>query len=103
MKANLHLQQIILERTEALRQYAIKPNANEHYINKENAHLAQLTQIFNGLGDSLIHHNFWKEVEEAWFFYQKSDTEFSGITLTIRLKPEGILHSLTLNNYKNGI
>lgn len=103
MIAILQLQQTILERTEALRLYALRTDAKEHYISKENAHLAQLTQIYNELGGSLIHHNLWKEVEDAWFFYQKSDTEFCGISLTIRLKPSGIFYFLPLDLYEDGI
>jgi hypothetical protein len=103
MTSHLQLQQIILERTEALRLYALKPDASDFYINRENALLAQLTQIYNELGVSMIHHSLWREVEEAWFYYQKSDSEFCGIMLTIRLKPYGILHSLPLNFYEYGV
>ena len=103
MTAHLQLQQIILERTEALHQYALKPNASDFYMNRENTLLAQLTQIYNELGGSLIHHDLWREVEDAWFYYQKSDSEFCGIMLSIKLKPTGILHSIPLNFYEHGI
>lgn len=103
MRASLQLQQIILERATKLEKYALKLNANDYFIQKENELLAQLTQIYNELGDSLIHHNLWKEVEEAWLVYQKSDAEFCGISLTIRLKTKGILYSLPLNFYEYGV
>jgi hypothetical protein len=102
MTASLQLQQIIFERTSELEKYAQKPNANDYFIQKENAFLSQLTQIYNELGGSLIHQNLWQEVEEAWTFYQKSDSEFCGIALTIRIKPNGILHLLPLNFYEHG-
>ena len=103
MRATLQLQQIILERASELEKYAQKPNANDYSIQKENTLLAQLTQIYNELGGSLIHHDLWKEVEQAWFHYQKTDSEFCGITISIRLKPDGIPHSLPLNFYEHGV
>ena len=103
MRKSLQLQQLIFERTAELAKYVQKPNANDYFIQKENALLAQLIQIYNESGGSLIHHDLWREVEEAWSHYQKTDSEFCGITLSIRLKPNGILYFLPLIFYKHGI
>jgi hypothetical protein len=103
MIAALQLQQIILERTESLRQYALKPKANDFYIDKENDLLEQLTQIYEGLGSSLTHYALWEEVEEAWNTYQNSDIDFSGFILEVRVKPFGNLYLLPLNFYEHGI
>ncbi len=103
MTVHLQIQQIIFDRATELEKYVQKPNANDYIIQRENALLAQLTQIYNELGSSLIHYALWSEVEEAWDFYQKSNTEFCGIALNIRFKPNGLLHILPLNLYEHGI
>lgn len=103
MIASLQLQQIILERTEALHQYALRPKANDFYINKENDLLEQLTQIYDSLGNSLTHYALWEEVEEAWNTFQNSDIDFSGFILEVKVKPFGTPYFLPLNFYKHGI
>ena len=103
MRKSLQLQQLIFERTAELEKYVQKPNANDYFIQKENALLAQLIQIYNESGSSLIHYNLWRDVEEAWRYYQKTYSDFSGIELSIRLKPNGNLYSLPIDFYKHGI
>jgi hypothetical protein len=103
MTATLQLQQIILERTSELEKYALKPNASEFYLNRENDLLEQLSQISDGLGNSLVHLALWQEVEEAWNTYQNLDVDFSGFTLEIKVKSGGTLYLLPFNLSEHGI
>ena len=103
MKATLQLQQIIFERTSKLEKYAQKPNAKDFYINEENDLLEQLSQIYDSLGNSLVHLALWHEVEEAWNIYQKSDVDFSGFILEIKVKSGGTPYILPFNLCEHGI
>lgn len=103
MTAHLQLQQIILERTSELEKYALKPNANQFHLNKENDLLEQLSQIYDGLGNSLVHFALWQEVEEAWNTYQKSDVDFSGFILEVKVKSGGTPYLLSFNFCEHGI
>ena len=103
MKATLQLQQIILERASELEKYALKPDAKQYHLDKENDLLKQLWQINEGLGNSLVHLALWQEVEEAWNTYQNLDVDFSGFTLEIKVKSGGTPYLLTFNLSEHGI
>ena len=103
MTAHLQLQQIILERTSELEKYALKPDAKQYRLDKENDLLKQLWQIYEGLGNSLVHLALWHEVEEAWNIYQKSDVDFSGFILEVKVKSGGTPYLLPFNLCEHGI
>lgn len=97
------LQKIIQERTISLEKYVQKENANDFFIKKENQLLANLTQIYNRQSSQLVHYELWKELEKMWKTYEKEDSQFCGITFSLRVQPSGIPYFVALNLYANAI
>ena len=98
----MQLEQIIKERTQQLMSYAQTPNAKDGYIQKENRHIQSLTEIYNGI-QLLKYQDLWMEIERRWEIFDRTDANFSGIQLDLRLRPKGLLCYQPFNLFDDGI
>ncbi len=98
----MQLEQIIQERRQQLMSYAQKNDAKEYVIQKENKLIQSLTKIYNGI-HPLKYQDLWIEIERRWEIFERTDANFSGIQLDIRLRPNGLLCVQPFNLFEDEI
>jgi hypothetical protein len=100
--SQLELEQTINKRREQLMSYAQIPNAKDGYIKQENDHIQSLTEIYNGI-HPLKYQDLWTEIERRWEIFERTDVNFSGIQLDLRLRPKGLLCYQPFNLFDDGL
>jgi hypothetical protein len=98
----IQLEQIINELREQLMSYAQTPNAKDGYIQRENKLIQSLTEIYNGI-HPLKYQDLWIEIERRWEVFERTDANFSGIQLDLRLRPNGLLSYQPFNLFDDEI
>lgn len=83
-----NLGDIIDTLNQELQLYAKRPNPNMGYISKQNAHIQQLTHIYNCF-DELEHYQLWAGMENAMQKALKEDPQLKGYILRVHTNPKG--------------
>jgi hypothetical protein len=87
------LKQTIETLANDLRQYALKENASQYYIDWQNKIITTLVAVYNNIeGVQLLH--FWQSVEQEMQRISSVDAQVSGYTISIRTRPTGDIFSL---------
>lgn len=102
MSPKHQLEALIYQRRFELQTYANRPDAKDGYLQKQNAHLAELVDIHNRMAN-LPHYYLWSIVETAWEQIRQQDSNHAGIAVELITNPNGILCRLPIKLYEHGL
>ena len=81
-----NLGELIDTLNQELKLYAARSQPNMGYISKQNAHIQQLTHIYNCF-DSLEYHEVWLRIEATMKYIEQQDPNTHGHNIKIHTKP----------------
>lgn len=79
---------LIDSKTKDLQKYALRPDASEKYIKKQNLEIEELTKIYNDFDQTSMFESWLPIFTETSNLIQK-DSELSGVNIIVRVKRTG--------------